>query len=1316
MTDKAADDEKRPSADHHLGVVDDQPSPKCKWFASSKKDDKVQEKETKKATGDAPLIPPVGFTELFRFSTPFELALNAVGIVAAAASGAAQPLMALLLGLLTQDFVNFTYAINTGTGVEEAGRLFEDSAAKNALYLVFIGIGMFGCTFVYMYVWIYTGEVNSKRIRERYLQAVLRQDIAYFENLGAGEVATRIQTDTHLVQRGISEKVPLIVSYLSAFFTGFIVAYVRSWRLALAMSSVLPCIAITGGIMNKFAVKYMQLSLRSSAGAGTLAEEVISTIRTARAFGTRITLSERYDVFVNRAAFYDCKAAVFQGCGMGVFFFVVYAAYGLAFHFGTTLNIQGYADAGTVISVFTSIFIGSFSLTLLAPDQQAVSQACGAAAKLFQTIDRVPPIDSLSDEGLKLESPGPGKIELHNVRFEYPSRPGVHILKDLTLTFEAGKTTALVGTSGSGKSTVVALIERFHDPLSGSVLLDGVDLKDLNVRWLRSQIGLVAQEPTLFATTIEENVARGLIGSKYDSIVQERRRLVIEACERANAKEFIERLPESWNTMVGERGFLLSGGQKQRIAIARAIVSDPKVLLLDEATSALDTQSEGIVQNALDKAASGRTTIIIAHRLSTIKAADQIYVMGDGMHAQRSVTQPQGPYATLVEAQKLREEEPKESSTTQYAYDNEDVTKASSINLNHEMAGVPVEDMLPLKRTATGTRSLASEILSARERECSHDGTRAPGFIYLFKRMGLINRDAWSLYWVGGLTATVTGMVYPVMGIVYSKAVVGFSAVDVTEKRRSGDRNALWFLIIAIVSAIATAVQGWVFGLTAARLTRKLRSLSLRAILRQDIGWFDEDKHSTGALTSTLSENPQKVYGLAGATLGAILQSIACLIGASAIGLAYGWKLALVAFACIPLVISAGYTRLRVVVLKDQSNKEAHEESAQLACEAAGSIKTVASLTCEKDCCDNYSRSLEGPLQRSNRSALYTNAIYAMSQSMAFFVIALVFWYGSKLVASQEYSTDAFFICLMSTTFGSMQAGSVFMFAPDMSSAKGAATDIVNLLDSRPDIDEESTEGQPVANVTGCVVLEDVHFRYPTRPGVPVLRNLNLVVKPGTYIALVGASGSGKSTVIQLIERFYDPLAGKIILDGQDISKLSVQEYRKHIALVSQEPTLYSGTIRFNVLLGANKPHDQVTQAEIEQACRDANILEFINSLPQGFDTDVGGKGNQLSGGQKQRVAIARALLRQPKVLLLDEATSALDSTSEKVVQAALDNAAKGRTTIAIAHRLSTIQNADRIYYIKDGKVAEAGTHDELLALRGGYFELVQLQALTATN
>ena len=312
--------------------------------------------------------------------------------------------------------------------------------------------------------------------------------------------------------------------------------------------------------------------------------------------------------------------------------------------------------------------------------------------------------------------------------------------------------------------------------------------------------------------------------------------------------------------------------------------------------------------------------------------------------------------------------------------------------------------------------------------------------------------------------------------------------------------------------------------------------------------------HSTGQLTSSLSDNPQKIHGLAGVTLGAIIQSAATLIIGVILGISFAWQLGLVGLACVPLVVSAGFVRLHVVVLKDQKNKKAHEDSAQLACEAAGAIRTVASLTREEDCLRLYSESLDGPLRESNRTAFWSNLIYAVTQAMSFFVIALVFWYGSRLVSEQKFGTFQFFVALQTTVFGSIQAGNVFSFVPDMSSAKGAAADIVDLIDSQPSIDADSTEGKVPQNVKGRIRFENIHFRYPTRPGVRVLRDLNLTVEPGTYVALVGASGCGKSTTIQLVERFYDPLVGTVYLDEQPISELNVTEYRKHIALVSQEP------------------------------------------------------------------------------------------------------------------------------------------------------------------
>ncbi|KAG8914035.1 GTPase-activating protein [Tulasnella sp. 408] len=905
-------------------------------------------------------VTPASLSDLFRYSTKFELFLDSIGLICAAAAGAAQ-------------------RANDEEGLEAAKAHFRHVAAKDAMWLTIMGIGLYGVTHIFMLIWTYTGEVNSKRIRERYLRAVLRQEIAFFDKLGAGEVTTRIQTDTHLIQQGISEKVPLIVMCISAFFTGFAVAYARSWRLALALTSIVPCMAITGKTMGSFVSKYKQLALSEIAAGANLAEEVISTIRTSQAFGTQRTLAAVYDTFATKVTALENKIAIARCLALGIMFFILYATYSLAFYYGTTLILQGRGDAGLVVNVFLAIMFGAISLNHMAPEVEAVSAGRAAAAKVFATIDRVPPIDSADEGGTKLEKVT-GHIRFENVLFNYPARPDVPVLTGLNLDIPPGTNAALVGASGSGKSTVVALVERFYDPLSGAVKLDGVNVKELNVKWLRQQIGLVQQEPCLFSTTIRGNVAHGLIGSRFENEPEEEKfRRVQEACRKANAHSFIQKLPQGYDTLVGERGFLLSGGQKQRIAIARAIVSDPRILLLDEATSALDTQSEALVQDALDKAAAGRTTITIAHRLSTIRDADRIYVIGNGgvleqgTHAQL-LANSEGAYAQLVSAQKLQGQE-----SDSEASGNDGKTTGGLMTEAEIEATVAEEVPEALKRTGT-RRSIASEVLERKQRD-NVEAKDDHSLFYLLKRMALIGQDDMGLYILGTLGATAAGLIYPAFGIVYAKAMDGFSLQDRHALRHEGDRNALWMFIVALLAAASMAIQSYYFTNAAAGLVEKLTCRSFRAMLKQEIGWFDEDRHSSGRLVSLLSDNPAKISGLAGLTLAAIIQSVATVIGGAVIGFVFAPKLG---------AVGLGYIRLRIIVLKDQVNREAHQDSAQLACEAAGAVRTVQSLTRENDCYTEYSRSLEEPLRRSNRSSVFSTGLFAVSQGMGFWAIALV--------------------------------------------------------------------------------------------------------------------------------------------------------------------------------------------------------------------------------------------------------------------------------------------------------------------------------------
>ena len=1222
-------------------------------------------------------IPPVKVTYmmLYRYATKNDWWIILVSAICAIAAGAVMPLMTIIFGNLAGTF----QGLFNGT-VEQSE--FQGKINHLVLYFVYLGVGEFVTIYISTVGFIYAGEHIAGKIRQQYLASILRQNIGYFDRLGSGEITTRITADTNLVQDGISEKVGLTLTAVATFVTAYVIAFIQYWRLALILTSTIVAIVLTMGVMGGIIVKYNKASLAAYASGGTVAEEVISSIRNATAFGTQDKLANEYDVHLTEAEKSGYKTKAITGSMIGFLMCYVYLNYALSFWQGSRYLVDGRMTLSEVLTTLLTIMIGAFSLGNVAPWLQTFNTAVAAAAKIFATIDRVSPLDPQNDSG---EQPKivEGNLELRNVKHIYPSRPEVCVMEDVSLRVPASKTTALVGASGSGKSTIVGLVERFYDPVGGEVLLDGINVQQLNLRWLRQQVSLVSQEPTLFATTIFGNILHGLIGTEFEARSdEENRELVENAAKMSNAHDFITQLPEGYLTNVGERGFLLSGGQKQRIAIARAIVSDPKILLLDEATSALDTKSEGVVQAALDKAAQGRTTIVIAHRLSTIKHADNIVVMSQGRIVEQgkhdALLENQGAYYNLVEAQRIAQEQ---EAQKEEAEDESEISSsaqeaemgADDLALKHSLSKskTPMSekgnafdtDPADLDLAQTKSRqSISSAVLAKRP------GEQGPKYSLwtLIKLVAKFNAQEWLYMTLGLVSAFLAGAGNPVQAVFFAKAITAL-ALPPSEYDELRSRANFWswmYFMLALEQLVAFIAQGVLFAKCSERLVHRSRDQSFRAMLRQDIAFFDRDTNTAGALTSFLSTETTHLAGMSGVTLGTILQVLTTLILAFIISLAIGWKLALVCIATVPVVLACGFFRFWMLARFQARAKLAYEKSASYACEATSAIRTVASLTREHDVWAHYHAQIVDQEAKSLRSILQSSSLYAASQSFMFLCIALGFWYGGTLIGRGEYSMFQFFLCFSAVIFGAQSAGTIFSFAPDMGKAKHAATEMKTLFDRKPDIDTWSADGAPVDRVDGSIEFRDVHFRYPTRPEQPVLRGLNLDVKPGQYVALVGASGCGKSTTIALLERFYDPLAGGVYIDGREISALNINEYRSHLALVSQEPTLYQGTIRENILLGSAVDPASVSDEAIERACRDANIYDFVLSLPEGFQTVVGSKGSMLSGGQKQRIAIARALLRDPKVLLLDEATSALDSESEKVVQAALDKAARGRTTI----------------------------------------------------
>ncbi|EDO01777.1 hypothetical protein SS1G_04252 [Sclerotinia sclerotiorum 1980 UF-70] len=1189
-----------------------------------------------------------------------------LGVICSIAAGVPFPLIGVLFGQLLDDFNAATCSESSGSSDSE------DQSGINSriAIIVYLAIAQFVLIYAHLSCWSLHGARLAQRLRERYLQNLLRQEPSYFDDLPPGEVASRLNNDVQTIRSGTSEKVGIVLSSLSFFVTAYIVAFIKDWKLAAMLLSLIPAYFLMSFIGTYYIEKYSGLMSDHAATAASIASEALSNIVVVQAFGGNSRLENKFSTALKASRSEGLKKATAIGIQSGFLYFIAYSANGLAFWQGSKSianSVRNNTAGVTVGATFTVIFILVEGLS-----GSGKSTVAGLVTRLYD-----PTHGQILFDGQDIR-----EVNARDLRGYLSLVQQEPSLLDRSLLENIAH--GLINSSHANHAHLKTALNSSELSNLANEVREGKDL-------------MTAAE------------------SRAPEIV-EIAKLVRKAAELADADSFITALQHGYGTTVGSSGRLISGGQKQRVALARALVKDPAVLILDEATASLDSRSEQRIQQAINKIASGRTMITIAHRLSTITNADNIIVMHKGHIVEQGshsvLMAKNGAYADLVKLQGLGSASGKNERAS-----IDSVSKSVATSVTDGDVEKSSLRSAPLGDAGKPEFSAKEEAVADSPEEEQEPETPNKSLWALMKGYAPALRPHLLMIFISLVGAVVVGGAFSGEAVIFGNTVGSLNpckSANYIDTR--GNFYGLLFFILAIIEFFGNLVSWAGFGWISEKIVFTVRVLSFRSLFEQDLQWHQSDGRTPAVLLSYITRDGNALAGLSGSVIGTLFSISVNLIAAIVLTHIIAWRIALVCLALVPLLLGAGLMELRVLGQFEDRHENAYTQSVDIGVEAITSIKIIASLSLEEETLATYRRSLKGPRTETFKVSLLASLWQATTYFLGNLVNALAYWWGAKQILAGNYTQTQFLIVVFSLLVSALLWSQMFALAPELSNARAAMARILSLIEigsdkmqghveDLPSTDIEATaETKPPISSSGAssVQLRDIHFSYPARPDMQVLNGMNIDIQPGKFCALVGPSGAGKSTIISLVERLYTPQTGSIIIDGVDVTKHRDVAFRDSIALVPQESVLFEGTVEFNIGFGA-RPGHEVSMDEIIAACKLANIHDTIAALPDGYQTLCGTNGNQFSGGQKQRLSIARALVRKPKLLILDESTSALDAESEKLLQDGLEKAARGITVIAIAHRLRTIRKADIIFLVDAGRCVDQGSHEELLERSESY-------------